>query len=402
MAEAAATTLESARRTGHVPASALRMVVGPFELGDNGEGAKSAPIRMKARTAQPVQHWFWGRVVHDMAGMRLHKDRIPIDYVHNPAEVIGYLNHFRADTDGLEVSGALVPYKDSDRASEIIHKARAGVPYEASINFGGPGIKVEEVAGGQVAQVNGFQFAGPGIVIREWPLRGVAVCPYGADMNTRSELAQGESIHVTFTQSGKETAMSEPPSGHGTPAVPGKPAEAAPPIPAPAPAVDATKTEASAEAPKPGAVDAGKKDAQAPPASADPAAAAKVAPAEAAASAGKAAPPAAPGVVELSAARAECKAFLDAFGPKGGEWFAAGKSFAEAQALHAQELRAENEALKARLAALDRGEKAPVPFQPEKRDDARAKRRAELKGKVGDNLAAFAAEIDCTKKKEGN
>ena len=40
MAEPSAMTLESARQTGHVPASALRMVVGPFELGDNGEGAK--------------------------------------------------------------------------------------------------------------------------------------------------------------------------------------------------------------------------------------------------------------------------------------------------------------------------------------------------------------------------
>ena len=113
-------------------------------------------------------------------------------------------------------------------------------------------------------------------------------------------------------------------------------------------------------------------------------------------------PPAAPGAAELSDARAECKRFLDAFGPKGGEWFAAGKTFAEAQEEHAKDLRAENEALKARLAALDRGEKAPVTFQPEKRDDARAKRRAELKNKVGDNLAAFAAEIDCTRKKEGN
>ena len=76
------TGLDAARASGVVPAAALRMVVGPLELGDNGEGAKSAPLRMKARTAQPVQHWFWGRVVHDMAGMRLHKDRLPVDYVH--------------------------------------------------------------------------------------------------------------------------------------------------------------------------------------------------------------------------------------------------------------------------------------------------------------------------------
>jgi len=159
-----------------------------------------------------------------------------------------------------------------------------------------------------------------------------------------------------------------------------KPAEAAPipaPTQAPAQAVDAKKTELAAEAPKPGAVDAAQKEPQP-----------------------LAVPPAA-GATALDDARAECKRFLDAFGPKGGEWFAAGKTFAEAQGLHAQDLRAENEALKSRLAALDRGEKAPVTFQPEKRDDARAKRRAELKAKVGDNLAAFAAEIDCTRKKEG-
>jgi len=61
-------------------------------------------------------------------------------------------------------------------------RSTSGTPYEASIYFGGDGIRVEEVAEGQVAQVNGFQFASPGIVIREWPLRGVAVCPYGAEM----------------------------------------------------------------------------------------------------------------------------------------------------------------------------------------------------------------------------
>jgi len=376
MVEPSAMTLESARRTGSVPAAALRMVVGPFELGDNGEGAKSAPIRMKARTAQPVTHWFWGRVVHDMAGMRLHKDRLPVDYVHNPSEVIGYLNHFRADADGLEVSGALVPYKESDRASEIIHKARAGVPYEASIYFGGEGVKVEEVAQGQAVPVNGFQFAGPGIVIREWPLRGVAVCPYGADMGTRSELGPGESIHVEFTNAGKESAMSKP-----------KPAEAAPVVPA----VDAPKPELAAEAPKPGAVEAAEKPAEV--------AGATVDAEKPALSSAEGKQPEAP-AAGMADARAECKKFLDAFGPKGGEWFAAGKSFAEAQELHASELRAENEALKARLAALDRGEKAPVAFQPEKRDDARAKRRAELKAKVGDNLAAFAAEIECKPSKE--
>jgi hypothetical protein len=61
---------------------------------------------------------------------------------------------------------------------------KEGVPYQASINFGGDGIKIEQVQEGASVQVNGYTLAGPACVIREWPLRGVAICPYGADENT--------------------------------------------------------------------------------------------------------------------------------------------------------------------------------------------------------------------------
>ncbi len=169
-----------------IPANACLMSVGEFQLGDNGEGAKSAPISLVARSGKPIEHWFWGKVVHDLSGMRLHKSRLAIDYVHDDKEIIGYLNHFDSSSGDLVASGALVPFKDNDRATEILHKLAQGVPYEASINFGGDGIKVEELPEGMVAQVNGFQLEGPACIIREWPLRGVAVCPYGADANTES------------------------------------------------------------------------------------------------------------------------------------------------------------------------------------------------------------------------
>ena len=171
-----------------IPAKACILTAGEFELGTNGAGSKSAPIRLTARSGKPIEHYYWGRVVHDLAGMHLHKSRLAIDYVHDSKEVIGYLNHFDSASGDLVVSGALVPFKENDRATEIIHKQANGVPYEASINFGGDGIKVQEVMQGQSVEVNGYQFEGPGIVIREWPLRGVAVCPYGADANTESAL----------------------------------------------------------------------------------------------------------------------------------------------------------------------------------------------------------------------
>ena len=182
-----------------IPSSACIMCVGEFELKDNGEKAKTAPVRLIARSGKAIEHWFWGRVVHDLAGMHLSKSRIPIDYAHDSKEIIGYLNHFDTASGDLVTSGALVPFKDSDRATEIIHKSKAGVPYEASINFGGDGIKVQELAENEMSEVNGTQFEGPGIIIREWPLRGVAICPYGADANTSSSVLASE--NKTFSAS---------------------------------------------------------------------------------------------------------------------------------------------------------------------------------------------------------
>jgi hypothetical protein len=184
--------------------------VGEFELGDNGNNAKSAPIRLTARSGKAIEHWYWGRVIHDMAGMHLHKSRIPIDYVHDSKEIIGYLNKFDSKSGDLVTSGALVPFKDTDRATEILHKLREGVPYEASINFGGDGIKIEEIEQGQVTAVNGSQFEGPGVVIREWPLRGVAICPYGADSNTESvTMGAGETVTAQEWKHEKEKEIEQ-------------------------------------------------------------------------------------------------------------------------------------------------------------------------------------------------
>ncbi len=182
---------ENGKDFSQIPAGACVLSVGEFELGDNGENAKTAPVRLVARSGKAIEHWFWGRVVHDLAGMHLHKSRVPIDYVHDSKEIVGYLNKFDSTSGNLVTSGALVPFKDSDRATEIVHKMKAGVPYEASIFFGGDGIKIEDVPEGMVAKVNGYQFDGPGIIVREWPLRGVAICPYGADANTESAALAG-------------------------------------------------------------------------------------------------------------------------------------------------------------------------------------------------------------------
>lgn len=188
---------ELKHETRDVPGNALQFFIQGFELGDNGDGAKTAPIRLLARAGKPIEHPYWGSVVHDFEGMQ-HKSRIPIDYRHD--EPIGYVNKFDSSTGDLVLSGALVPFKDSDKATEIIHKSQAGVPYEASIDFRAP-VVMEELDRGQFAEVNGNRVDGPATIIRQWTLRGVAVCPYGADANTSSQLSSAEMFSVSVTKS---------------------------------------------------------------------------------------------------------------------------------------------------------------------------------------------------------
>jgi hypothetical protein len=195
-----------------IPAAACVLTVGEFQIGDNGTDAKSAPSTIMARSGKAIEHPFWGNLIHDLSGMRLGKNRVAIDYCHDPKEIIGYLNHFDSASGDLMTSGALVPFKDSDRATEILHKMKQGVPYEASINFGGDGIKVEELMEGQTALVNGFALSGPACIIREWPLRGVAVCPYGQDANTESMSLSASSKTFTATVASATVPQPEKPT----------------------------------------------------------------------------------------------------------------------------------------------------------------------------------------------
>lgn len=302
-----------------VPAAAMRLAVAPLELGDNGEDSKSAPFRMVARTGDALDHWFFGKVVHDLDGMQLHKSRLPIDYVHDEGEVIGYANHFDVESGDLVVSGALTPYRENDRAAEVKYKADQGVPYEASINFAGPMV-IEEVRDGKQVEVNGREFTGPLSVIREWSLRGVAVCPYGYDMNTETALSENNKTHrVTIMSADIENTEVAEAEVSSTEAV-----ETATDTDT-AEAVPAVEAEALSEADETAAE---------------------------------------PEAQELAGPETG-KQFLEAFGEKGAVWFVQGKTFAEATALHIAELTAERDELRKRLDGAQSGEAEPVEFQAE-------------------------------------
>lgn len=355
------------------PAEAFRFAADLTVAAGEADGA-GVPITIRARSPRPTQHAFWGLVVHDMAGMILDKPTIPLDYCHDCDDVLGFADKFDVGNDGLDVTGQLIPYVAGDRASEVIFKNRAGVPYQGSINFAGDGIQLEFIGDGQVAQVNGYQLAGPATIIRTWPLRGVAICPYGVDAGTEVLLKSANQIPFTYLT--KER-----------PPMPSK-QTAAPAAETPIEAVEDKNTPAAVEIP------AASADINAAPAAETPAAdpqAAVETPAPAAAGhlsgASRSTELAAPG-----------QKYLDAFGEAGAMYFAQGKTFEEAQALFSAKTAADLAAAKAELAEVKkqfsalRGETEPVSFQPEQ--TAEQKRAAQFAAKgSNDNVSKIAAAI---------
>lgn len=191
-----ATTHPTARQED-VPIEACRFAA-DFQPGP-AEGP-SVPFTALARSANPVAHWYWGeRCIHDFAGMTA-ADSLPVDWMHDDTEVLGMLTSKVATPAGLQVSGSLIPFTPTDRASEVIFKSKAGIPYQASIFFDPFSMVVEDVPAGFSTTVNGRLQAGPLTIFREWRLLGVAICLYGVDGGTNvafSRRLSGQTVPIT-------------------------------------------------------------------------------------------------------------------------------------------------------------------------------------------------------------
>lgn len=163
---------------------------------DSGRPA-AVPFNILARTGAAIFHWYWGKIVHDMAGFTASKPKISIDYVHDDDEILGFADKQTAADEGLRLAGKLTPFKPDDRASEIIFKAAAGVPYEASISFDYSSL--EYLTEGAAATVNGQTVTGPAYIVRQWTIDGTAICPHGADPATETSFKRGERPEIART-----------------------------------------------------------------------------------------------------------------------------------------------------------------------------------------------------------
>ena len=376
-----------------VPAAALRFTgqvrFGQFSAAaDPAKPAEPVPFDLCLLSGQVIDHPYWGPCLHDVAGMSAHKDTFPLDYCHDSGELIGDFSAIDTSSGGLQAKGRIVPFKPDDRASEVLHRAAAGTPYEASVQFDPCNCGVEQLDDGQQATVNGQAVQGPLTIFRQWELRGGALCPQGRDKYAHASFSAGDAGDATFTI---RTLEHSPMVESATPTA------ASETVSAPAGFWSALAAMLSLR-PKNDAIVI-----EAP--SASPPVPAVAASATVPAAAGTLAAGATAGLPSSVLTRAEeAKQFTTTFGEtQGALYFAQGLTMAESQTRFAAALREENEQLKKRLGGaalagatttpagtLSLGEEKPLSSEVAGEDSSNPAATA-LQARFGKGLGAFMA-----------
>ena len=229
----------------------------------------------------------------DFGTLEIPKNPVPVDFNHDETKPIGTAN-VRVLPDRIEAVGTLVSTAADDLAASIAANARA-IPYGVSPLFDMRGAKRIDVSDGAKYAANGREYSGPVSVFKGARLIGVAVCLHPSDIKTAFTPLKTDERFLIMPKS-KEKIAVEPVAAAETVAA-------------------AVETVAIIEPEKAGAETA---------------------------------------VPERGVKNRELQDFIDAFGmDRGVRLYQDGKTFDEARAIVFDEITAENERLKARVAELE-------------------------------------------------
>ncbi len=161
-----------------------------FAGGDEGEKNK---FQMVANSGEVIlNHWAWGNIVIDMAGVEVGRKNKPALREHDSERIVGWTEEIQADAKNGILAQGIFSETTKDGQS-VLALIQEGFPFQASIYI--PPTKIEELKAGEETEVNGRTFKGPGHIFRKSVLREVSFCALGADENTHA-VAMSENNEV--------------------------------------------------------------------------------------------------------------------------------------------------------------------------------------------------------------
>ena len=167
----------------NIPNSALQFVEDTPISGTVKDGEKGVKVHLKARSRNAINHWYFGKVIHDFGSCNL-PSKLALDDSHGVE--IGYARP-SITAWGLELDGVVIPSENKDHESNrILYNLTNGIPQQASIDFSGD-YEIFVLNEGEKMMVNGAIVEGEAVVIQNWTLRACAICKCGADASTETE-----------------------------------------------------------------------------------------------------------------------------------------------------------------------------------------------------------------------
>ena len=156
-------------------------------------------------------HWWWGNLVIDLAGMSFPKAKYPALRDHDTGKIVGFFKKPDVSQNKLVIEE--VELVDTEHADEFVKLSKQGVPFEASI-YAQPS-EIQRLGEDEYADVNGFKFKGPGTIWRKSKFKECSVCVFGYDSKTSSvamnEDAETLDLSSTIVHAGQKPTSSEEP-----------------------------------------------------------------------------------------------------------------------------------------------------------------------------------------------
>jgi phage major head subunit gpT-like protein len=150
----------------------------------DGDEQKQPTFSMQAYNGGPMSVGFKFPVTIDLAGLRS-ATQVVILRDHDRSKIVGRADSVTINGDGVAVTGTITGR--SGAAGEVLEHAAGGFQWPVSV--GVHGLKMEKIAKGKSANVNGRLVDGPALIAREGTLREISFVGIGADEEAKAEIA---------------------------------------------------------------------------------------------------------------------------------------------------------------------------------------------------------------------
>lgn len=165
-----------------------------------------------ALTDQVMDHWYFGKLAIDLSTLKASKQKMPVLYEH--ATPIGRTESLSNDGKALTVSGIIA--KEIEDAKLVASLSQIGFPWQMSVGIRPK--KIQRLAEGETATVNGNELVGPAAIFRNSRVDEVSICVFGVCSETSATIlkAEDESVLVDVSAAGEHAMAKDNASAAGT------------------------------------------------------------------------------------------------------------------------------------------------------------------------------------------